>query len=47
MANGATIEIDVLYPAMGAPGANCNDQGSLFGEDRQRTTIPNLYAIAM
>jgi thioredoxin reductase (NADPH) len=26
-------------------GANCNDQGCLLADDRQRTTIPNLYAI--
>jgi thioredoxin reductase (NADPH) len=53
MASGARVDIDVLYPAMGAKvrsglavalGAKCNENGCLFVDDRQRTSVPHLYA---
>jgi thioredoxin reductase (NADPH) len=53
MASGARIEVDVLYPAMGARvrsdlavalGAKCNDQGCLIIDDHQRTSAPSVYA---
>jgi thioredoxin reductase (NADPH) len=53
-ASGRTIEIDVLYPAMGAKvrselavdlGAKANEMGCLFVDDHARTNVPNLYAI--
>jgi thioredoxin reductase (NADPH) len=52
--SGRTIEIDVLYPAMGAKvrselavdlGARTNEMGCLFVDDHARTNVPNLYAI--
>jgi thioredoxin reductase (NADPH) len=54
MRSGARCELDVLYPAMGADirselatrlGARSNDNGCLFVDDRQRTSVPGLYAI--
>ena len=53
LANGARIELDVLYPALGcevrsklglALGANANDVGCLVVDDHQRTSVPGLYA---
>ena len=54
MASGAKIELDVLYPAMGANvrnelatalGALCNGEGCLFVDDSLRTKVEGLYAI--
>jgi thioredoxin reductase (NADPH) len=54
MASGSVIEIDVLYPAMGARvrselatrlGANANEAGCLIVDEHLRTNVPNLYAI--
>ena len=54
MTSGRTIEIDVLYPAMGAKvrselavdlGARANEMGCLFVDDHARSNVPNLYAI--
>jgi thioredoxin reductase (NADPH) len=54
MASGSTIEIDVLYPAMGAKarselalglGAKANEAGCLMVDEHARTSVPNLYAI--
>jgi thioredoxin reductase (NADPH) len=54
MASGATVEIDVLYPAMGATvrselalrlGGNGNEAGCLIVDDHMQTSVPNLYAI--
>lgn len=53
MASGARIELDVLYPAMGAQvrtelatrlGAECNESGCLFVDHHQHTRVPGLYA---
>jgi len=53
MASGATVEIDVLYPAMGAKvrsqlalrlGARADDAGCLVVDEHMRTNVPNLYA---
>ncbi len=53
LAGGATIDVDVLYPALGCHvhsglaarlGATCDDVGCLKVDDRQMTTIPGLYA---
>jgi thioredoxin reductase (NADPH) len=53
MASGAVIEIDVLYPAMGATvrselatrlGAKANEAGCLIVNEHMQTTVPNLYA---
>lgn len=53
MPSGARLKLDVLYPAMGAKvrsalavalGAKCNENGCLFVDDRQRTSVPHLYA---
>ena len=53
MASGATVEIDVLYPAMGATvrsdlavrlGANANEAGCLIVDGHMQTSVPNLYA---
>jgi thioredoxin reductase (NADPH) len=53
MASGASVEIDVLYPAMGANvrselatrlGAKANDAGCLIVDTHMQTTVPNLYA---
>lgn len=54
MASGARVEVDVLYPAMGAIvrselatqlGATCNTEGCLYVDDHQRTKVDGLYAI--
>jgi thioredoxin reductase (NADPH) len=53
MVNGAVIEVDVLYPAMGAQvrselatrlGAKSNEAGCLVVDSHMQTTVPNLYA---
>lgn len=53
MANGESIEMDVLYPAMGAQvrselvtplGAGANPEGCLFVDGHQRTSVEGLYA---
>jgi thioredoxin reductase (NADPH) len=53
MADGTRIDLDVLYPAMGAKvqtqlaaqlGARTNEKGCLFTDAYQCTTIPGLYA---
>lgn len=53
MASGARVELDILYPAMGAYvrselatelGARANDQGCLIVDAHQRTNVPGLYA---
>lgn len=54
MASGARIELDILYPAMGAEvrstlalslQAKCNENGCLITNEHQRTNIPGLYAV--
>jgi thioredoxin reductase (NADPH) len=54
MASGAEVEVEILYPAMGADvrselatsiGARCNDQGCLFADAHQLTSVPCLYAV--
>jgi thioredoxin reductase (NADPH) len=54
MPDGEKINVDVLYPAMGARvrsdlaialGANANDNGCLIVDDKMRTSVPGLYAI--
>jgi thioredoxin reductase (NADPH) len=54
MADGTTQVLEILYPAMGAQvrselatalGARSNDQGCLFADPHQRTSVPNLYAV--
>jgi thioredoxin reductase (NADPH) len=54
LASGTAVEIDVLYPAMGADvrselatrlGAKANEAGCLLVDDHQRTDVPNLYAV--
>jgi thioredoxin reductase (NADPH) len=54
MASGARIDMDVLYPAMGANvrselaiklGATCNTEGCLYVDDHQRTKVDGLYAV--
>jgi thioredoxin reductase (NADPH) len=54
LSNGEIIEIDVLYPAMGARvrselalrlGARTNEMGCLLVDDRAMTSVPGLYAI--
>jgi thioredoxin reductase (NADPH) len=53
MADAAHIQVDVLYPAMGAKvrsdlainlGAKANENGCLIVDEKQRTSVPNLYA---
>ena len=53
MASGARVELDILYPAMGANvrselatalGAKANEQGCLIVDSHQRTSVPGLYA---
>ena len=53
LTNGAHVTLDVLYPAMGvrvrsdlaiALGAHCTEQGCVFVDDHQRTSVPGLYA---
>ncbi len=54
MPDGQKLNVEVLYPAMGARvrsdlalehGARANDVGCLIVDDKQRTTVPELYAI--
>jgi thioredoxin reductase (NADPH) len=54
LADGTGIELDVLYPAMGAEvrsglatalGAKSNDQGCLIVEENMSTSVPGLYAV--
>jgi thioredoxin reductase (NADPH) len=54
MASGASVEVEILYPAMGAKvrselatsiGARCNDEGCLFADPHQVTSVPCLYAV--
>lgn len=53
MPDGEHIELDILYPAMGARvrsdlaqalGAQTNALGCVVTDDRQRTNVPGLYA---
>jgi thioredoxin reductase (NADPH) len=53
MADGLTMKVDVLYPALGADvlselaaalGADCNDAGCINVDAHQRTSVPGLYA---
>ena len=53
MASGMRIELDVLYPALGAHvrselatriGSEANEQSCLIVDQHQRTSVPNLYA---
>ncbi len=53
MKDGASHEIDALYPALGCAvrsdlatelGASCTDDGTLLVDDHQRTTVQGLYA---
>jgi thioredoxin reductase (NADPH) len=53
MASGSHVELDVLYPALGARvrselatklGARANETGCIIVDEKQRTSIPNLYA---
>jgi thioredoxin reductase (NADPH) len=53
LADGQRCTLDVLYPALGCTvrsqlavdlGAHCTEEGTLKVDDRQRTSIPNLYA---
>jgi thioredoxin reductase (NADPH) len=54
MASGARLELDILYPAMGAQvrsqlaldlGAKGNEQNCLLVDPHQRTSVPGLYAV--
>lgn len=53
MESGQKIEVDILYPAMGAKvrsdlalslGADCNELGCIFVDAHQQTSLPGLYA---
>jgi len=53
MASGMRLQLDILYPAMGAHvrselaiglGARANDQQCLIVDAHQRTSVPGLYA---
>jgi thioredoxin reductase (NADPH) len=53
LANGTRIQADILYPAMGARvrselatdlGARANRNGCLIVDEKQRTSVPDLYA---
>ena len=53
LANGSRIQADILYPAMGARvrsklatdlGARANRNGCLIVDEKQRTSVPDLYA---
>jgi thioredoxin reductase (NADPH) len=53
LADGAALEFDVLYPALGlvhacglatAMGAQCRPDGQLEVTDHYETTVPGLYA---
>jgi thioredoxin reductase (NADPH) len=52
--NGATVELDVLYPALGCQvrselgtslGADCTEVGTLKADDHQQASVPGLYAV--
>jgi len=54
LSGGARVGIDVLYPAMGAKvrselaiqlGARGNEDGCLYVDEKQRTSIQHLYAV--
>jgi thioredoxin reductase (NADPH) len=54
LSGGARVGIDVLYPAMGAKvrselatqlGARVNENGCLYVDEKQRTSIQDLYAV--
>jgi thioredoxin reductase (NADPH) len=54
MPDGEKVNVDVLYPAMGARvrsdlatalGADANDNGCLIVDDKMRTSVSGLYAI--
>jgi thioredoxin reductase (NADPH) len=54
MRSGATLEVEILYPAMGATvrsqlatalGATANENGCLVVDQRQRTSVADLYAV--
>jgi thioredoxin reductase (NADPH) len=54
LASGKTLDVDVLYPAMGAEvrsqlavglGAKQNEMGCLVVDEHMRTVVRNLYAI--
>lgn len=51
--DGKLLQFDVLYPVLGcdvrsdlvaALGADCNDVGCVAVDDKQRTTVKNIYA---
>jgi thioredoxin reductase (NADPH) len=53
LADGMTLEIDTLYPALGADvrselataiGARANKEGCLIVDEHQRLSVPGLYA---
>lgn len=53
LANGERYRVDVLYPALGAAvrsqlavelGARCTEDGALIVDEKQRTSIEDLYA---
>jgi thioredoxin reductase (NADPH) len=53
LADGRTMQFDVLYPAMGcvvhsdlvtALGAKCNEVGCLIVDSKQQTTVSGIYA---
>jgi thioredoxin reductase (NADPH) len=53
LANGVHLQADILYPALGAKvrselaidlGARASPNGCLLVDDKQRTSVPNLYA---
>lgn len=54
MADGVSFDLDVVYPAMGAQvrselalslGVQCTDEGCLYTDAHQLTSVPHLYAI--
>jgi thioredoxin reductase (NADPH) len=53
MEGGTRCDVDVLYPALGAEvrsglatrlGARCNENGCLYADEHQRTSVTGLYA---
>ena len=53
MEDGASLELDTLYPALGADvrselataiGARANKEGCLIVDEHQRLSVPGLYA---
>lgn len=53
LTDGESLDVEVLYPTLGsriraelavALGAECNKEGFLRTDDRQRTSVPGLYA---